>query len=503
MNLESILNNLITSGIKLSDPDIIRKYKVLNIFQLALIMLAPIMGLFYFYIGATPLFYTSIATGIFMIGGIALLRKTKNIVLVGNYAVFILWATISIIAWNTGAISFEGVINPSWLLNAGLILFAIFLNGYLSGTIWATIVFIETGIIIILYRNGHQFPNLISPEITATYFMGTYLICLLAILLFAFLFEREKSEALIREHEKSSTIRESKRYMDDIFDRYPLPTFVLDRSHRVIQWNRACRELSGIPTEEILGKEVWDGFMINDQGSIADIVIEDIDSIIEDFSDSIVSQADSGWFEMDTYLPKLKDGRRVIITAAPIFDKNGFVRGAIQTIQEVKKIPTESGTQDYLDETFPKPVFSIDSKGKIKFWNKACVNAYGYEASQMLGKSPLHLVAKRYRNLFKDTLIKVLKGETFTKVEWRYMSDKGKPIYVMARVFPSQVKEEEEVECVIVNTDVTELRLKLKKISRYAAESNDKFKNLSEEHALLKKNIATFIRKKDTQEEES
>ena len=497
MNLESILNNFITSGIKLPDPDVIRKHKVLNIFQLVLIMLAPILGLFYFYIGAMPLFYTSAITGIAMIGGIVLLRKTKNIVLVGNYVVFFLWIAISIIAWNTGAITYEGVINPSWVLNAGLILLAIFLNGYLSGTVWATIVFVQTGIVIYLFRAGHPFPNLIPPEITVTYFMGTYLICLLAILLFAFLFEREKSEALIREHEKSSTIRESKRYMDDIFDRYPLPTFVLDKSHRVIQWNRACMELSGIPPEEILGREVWDGFKVNDKGSIADIVIEDIHSILENYSDSMISQTDSGWFEMDTFLPQLKDGQRAIITAAPIFDKNGTIRGAIQTIQELKKIPTQGGTQDYLDETFPKPVFRVDSNGKINFWNKACVDTFGYDASQMLGNSPLRLVAKRYRHLFKDTYIKVLKGESFAQVEWRYTSDKGKPVYVMAMVFPAQDENGEGMECVVVNTDITELRLKLKKISHYAAESNEKFKNLSEEHDLLKKNIATFIRKKD------
>ena len=75
--------------------------------------------------------------------------------------------------------------------------------------------------------------------------------------------------------------------MDEVFDRYPLPTFILDRSHRVIQWNRACQELSGISTEEILGKEVWEGFTIGDQGSIADMVIEDIDSVKDNFGESV------------------------------------------------------------------------------------------------------------------------------------------------------------------------------------------------------------------------
>jgi hypothetical protein len=70
-------------------------------------------------------------------------------------------------------------------------------------------------------------------------------------------------------------------------------------------------------------------------------------------------------------------------------------------------------------------------------------------------------------------------------------------MYVLARVFPSHSDDGEGMDCIIVNTDITELRLKIKKLSRYVSESQDKFKTLSEEYDLLKKNVATFIRKKD------
>ena len=497
MNLKSIFRNIISSGLTLTDPDLIRRVRVLNIFQFIFFVLALFLGLFYFYIDAFLLFYTVIIAGLLMLVGVVLLRTTKNIVFVGNYAVFVLWAAISVISWNTGAITYEGVINPSWLLNAALILLAIFLNGYLSGTIWATVIFLQTGLLIYLFRSGHQFQNLLPVDIMTTYYMGVYMVCILVILLFAFLFEKEKSEALIREQEKSHTLRESKRYMDDIFDRYPLPTFVLDKSHRVIQWNRACQELSGIYPEQILGKRVWEGFFTNDQSSIADIVLDDINSIGRIFGDSLISDIDSGWFEMDTFLPRLKEGKRAIITAAPIMDNNGVMRGAIQTIQEVRKIPVEGGRPEYLDESFHQPVFRIDSGGKIDMWNKACEDAFGFNASETIGKNPLTFVAKNYRPLFKDTLIRVLKGESFSNRQWKYTSSDGRPVYVLARVFPSQSDESKGVECVIVNTDITEIRLRLKKLSLYAAESNEKLKVLSEEHDLLKKNIATFIRKKD------
>ena len=182
MNLESLLHNLITSGKKFSDPDTILKIKILNISQLIFIILAPLLGLFYFFIGAIPLFYVTAIAGLSMIPGILILRKSKNTVLVGNYAILIIWTTLFILAWYTGAVTYDGVIRPSLVLNVGLVLLAIFLNGYLSGTIWATIVLLETGLIVYLYRVGYQFPNLIPLEISATYSMGSYCIGLLAIL---------------------------------------------------------------------------------------------------------------------------------------------------------------------------------------------------------------------------------------------------------------------------------------------------------------------------------
>lgn len=462
-------------------------------------MLAPLLGLFYFYIGATPLFYVPTVAGLLMIPGIILLRKTKNMMLVGNYAIFILWGTISVLAWNTGSITYEGVIRPTWILSAGLILLAIFLNGYMSGTIWTTLVFVETGIVVYLFRNGYQFPNLIPPEISTTYSMGTYLICLLAILSFAFLFEKEKSEALIREQEKSLALRESKRYMDDILERSPLPTFILDRSHRVLQWNSACREMTDVPAENILGKEVWDGFRVDEQGSIADIILEAPDLIEKRYGDFIVSKTESGWFELEMPLPKLRGGVWTYITAAPILDNENRVRGAIQTIQEIKEHKPETGFLGQAAASSSDPIFKIDSQGKINFWNEACEKKFGYTASQMVGNTPLTLVAKRYRSPFRETIGMAFKGESFSSKEWRYMSGKGKSVYVLARVYPLQAPDGRGKECVVVNTDITNLRLELKKLQLYAAESNERFKNLSEEYGLLKKNIATFIRKKNDQ----
>jgi PAS domain S-box-containing protein len=329
------------------------------------------------------------------------------------------------------------------------------------------------------------------------YFMGVYLLCLLFILLFAFLFEKEKSDAMVREQGKSQTIRESKRYMDDIFDRYPLPTFVLEKSHRFIQCNRACNRISGKSSEYILGKKVWEGFHMSGYGkSMADILLEDIDSISELFKEEVVS-SDKGWFELNTFLPGLHGGARVIITAAPIYDENNDIRGAIQTIQEMKHIQVEGGVQDYLDEAFPRAVFKLDIKGKITFWNRSCTELFGFDQDEMAEKSPLDIIDKDYRSLFKNIFVKVFKGESFPEQELRYVSKQYNPVYTIARIFSCHNPEKGQMECVFINTDITAIQLKLLKMKQLVSEGREKYRALSEEYDLFRKNISNFVRKKD------
>ena len=499
VNLDNLFENFLSSGITLADPETIRKVRVLNICQITFIMMAPILGLFYFYIGAILLFYVLIAAGLLMATSIILLRRTKDLVFGGNYAIFILWAAFLVIGWSTGAVTFEGAIRPIWIMNGGLILFAIFLNGYRWGAVWTAIVIVETGLVIYLFREGYLFPNLIPPQISVVYSLAAYLVALLVILLFAFLFERERTEALIREHGKSQALRESKKYIDDILDRSPIPTFILDRHHRVIQWNLACQEMTGLKAQEVLGKEVWEGFHIEGRESMADIVLEDPEAFLARHERSLVSKTHTGWLQLETLLPNMDNGRgkQVLISAAPIMDNDGTIRGAIQTTQEVKSMSALGSGAFAQSDGGLGPIFKLDSQGKISFWNKACEETFGYLSSQVIGQNALGFIARPYWPRLKDTIFKTLNGETLEGRALKFYNSKKKPIYVLIRAFPARSVEGGNRECVFIATDITDLRLRIKKLELYASESKENLKNLTEEYELLKKNIATFIRKKE------
>ena len=497
----TLLNNFLTSGLATSDLERLRRIKVLNLFESAFVFLSPFLGLFYFYVGAFLLFYVIVIAGLMGVAILLLLRALKDPRIVGNAAILVLWAVVMLVRWNGGGISENGLFFLVWIWNGALILMAIFLTGYLWGTVWACIVFLESGYAVHLHRSGYAFANLIPSDIASIYCLGAYLLGLLVILIFAFLFEKERDEVRMRECDKTRMLTDSKNYIQDVLQSLPVPTFVLDKHHRVVHWNRACRDLTGIGSAEIVGKRVWEGLAVNEEGSVADQLLSNPDKFNQIFADSMVSRTESGAFAVDAMLPKIKGGMRAIINTAPIVDQTGEIKGAIQTIQdkgnETRREEPEGdqAVGGLLNAAFA--AFQVDAGGKVNAWNKACEERYGYEAAEMIGKSPVVLLSKAYRKNFRDAIVEVFKGEPVKGKEWKYKTREGKPLYVLADLYPLRNKQGKIDACLVINPDITGIKLRLKKLGRYAAEVKEEAKRLKEEHDLLKSNIASFIRHRD------
>jgi hypothetical protein len=115
----------------------------------------------------------------------------------------------------------------------------------------------------------------------------------------------------------------------------------------------------------------------------------------------------------------------------------------------------------------------------------------------MTGKDAVNVVSKRYQDVFEETIGKALEGVASGDKTWRYEHKEGKPVYMMARVYPVVPQDGEGKECAVVNTDVTELALRLRQAEIQVVRAKEKLKSVSEEHELLKRNIATFIRGKE------
>ena len=79
--------------------------------------------------------------------------------------------------------------------------------------------------------------------------------------------EQKKAErALVKE----------KKTIEGILEGSPIATFVMDRFHRVIHWNKACELLTGKKPEELIGTDnQWQAFYPKPRPILADGILEE------------------------------------------------------------------------------------------------------------------------------------------------------------------------------------------------------------------------------------
>jgi len=136
-------------------------------------------------------------------------------------------------------------------------------------------------------------------------------------------------------------IKGAQKTMQDLVQGAPIPEFVLDNNHRVVFWNRALEEYTGIAASAIVGTtNHWKAFYPSQRPCLADLIVDgNIDGITRWYAGKHVKSlvvADN--FEATDFFPTVKGGTWLFFTAAPIRDPSGNITGAIETLQDVTSI---------------------------------------------------------------------------------------------------------------------------------------------------------------------
>jgi len=131
-------------------------------------------------------------------------------------------------------------------------------------------------------------------------------------------------------------LRESERRLADIINFLPDATLVIDCSGKVIAWNHAIEEMTGVKAKDMLGKGNYEyalPFYGKRRPIIIDLVlkpdkkIEKMYSILKKEKDLLITEAD---------VPYVK-GKSAHLwgKASPLYDGEGNVVGAIESIRDI------------------------------------------------------------------------------------------------------------------------------------------------------------------------
>jgi len=134
-------------------------------------------------------------------------------------------------------------------------------------------------------------------------------------------------------------IKKSEGKFKGILHGLPIPTFVIGKDHKVVYWNRALEEYSGIKSKDIVGKnEQWKAFYSNTRPCMVDLLVDGkVDEINRWYPMNYkVSDLIEGAHEAVDYLDLLGRGEKwLLFTAAPLKDLEGNIIGAVETLQDI------------------------------------------------------------------------------------------------------------------------------------------------------------------------
>jgi PAS domain S-box-containing protein len=190
--------------------------------------------------------------------------------------------------------------------------------------------------------------------------------------------QQRRAEASIRDHER----REA-----DILNFLPDATFAIDTRGVVIAWNRAMEKMTGVSSQEILGKGDFAyaiPFYHERRPILINLVLtSDPDTVarypyIKHEGKTLISEIT---------IPHFNNGRGAALwfTASPLVDRQGTIVGAIESIREITdwKQAEEALNESErrfreLSDLLPQVVYETDMDGNLKYTNHIAFEIFGY-----------------------------------------------------------------------------------------------------------------------------
>lgn len=217
-----------------------------------------------------------------------------------------------------------------------------------------------------------------------------------------------------------------RRFAENLLENTSTPLFVIDGNHRVIVWNRAIAEMTGMAASEMLGTDrQWQPFYPEKRPTLCDVVLDDKTEQMADFyptySSGVVMKGiirAEGWYRnlngMDRYL---------CFDAAPV-KRDGEIVAVVETLYDITARARAEDSLRLFSQGVEQSASSIlitDADGVIEYVNRKFCEVSGFEKEEALGMKPSMLKSGRlpeqsYRELWETiTAGREWHGEFYNK----------------------------------------------------------------------------------------
>ncbi|HUL61431.1 MAG TPA: PAS domain S-box protein, partial [Methanocella sp.] len=204
-------------------------------------------------------------------------------------------------------------------------------------------------------------------------------------------------------------LRRSNSELANVIEFYPDATLVVDNAGRVVAWNRAMVEMTGVRAADMIGRgdmEYTVPFYGQRTPMLIDLVGRPEAELRAKYSNVTVR---NGRLEAVSTSARIAGNVAPVLhgTASKLYDADGRAIGAIESVrdisehQRIERLQRESDARfrHVVDSTMDAIVTS-DADMNITMWNQAAERIFGYGSAEMLGKPLSTLMPEEVRPRF-------------------------------------------------------------------------------------------------------
>ncbi|MGZ3647772.1 MAG: PAS domain S-box protein [Syntrophales bacterium] len=255
-------------------------------------------------------------------------------------------------------------------------------------------------------------------------------------------------------------LRESERRLTDIIDFLPDATLAIDLTGKVIAWNHAIEEMTGVKAADILGKGDYEyalPFYGIRRPILADLVLKP-DKKIERSYYSILEK-NKDLLIIETWVPFLKWKKAFLwAKASPLYNSKGEIVGAIESIRDITERKEAERMLQESEEKYRSLASSIDLMYLVDrdcrylFMNEGLLSRFGLSLSDVEGKSYEDFHSQEDAREFTDIIGRIFK--TGQAVQHEHKSERDDK-YFLRSLSPVKDSEGRTIAVTVVSKDIT------------------------------------------------
>ena len=294
------------------------------------------------------------------------------------------------------------------------------------------------------------------------------LLLLLLLLIFFYVLQRNDRERKILSASEAA-IKESESRLTDIINFLPDATLVIDAEGKIISWNKAIEEMTGLPADAMLGKGDYEysiPFYGERRPILIDLVFKDDEEIKKKYP--FIEKTGNKFFS-EIYIQRLFGGKGAYLwfIVAPLYDSKGIIIGAIETIRDITNRKLAEDALQKSEEQF-RTVFEkgqigmvmVDERFRFLKSNPMFCSMLGYSQEELLTKSLTDITHVDHISRDISQLHKLSAGEIPEYMtDKRYIKKNGEVFW--ASVVASAVRDREGrfLYYIALITDITERKV--------------------------------------------